>query len=280
MVMMKRALVLVAAIIACPDVFAAEQKITVDGSTGAAPLIEALGKAFSARGNAVVAVGAGLGTKARLQALAAGKIDIAIASHGLDISEVTKLELSLHRIAKTPIVFAVHQSVDLDNLTSAQLCAIYAGSTRNWRELGGPDLAIIPLARPDSEVDAEVVRDVLDCFKNLKLASEAKVLARAGELARALAETTGAIGMTTATAVEQGGRRMRALALNGIVADESNVAAGRYRLTRDVFLVTGRSPPEPVNSFIAFVRSSEGAAVIKANGAIAATNSHDGRKPK
>jgi phosphate transport system substrate-binding protein len=250
---------------------AAQQKITVDGSSGTAPLVEALGKAFTAGGNAVVAVGSGLGTKARFEALSAGTIDVAMASHGLDVSEVTRQGMTVHRIALTPVVFAVHQSVDVENLTDAQLCAIYAGGTRNWKALGGPDLAIVPLARPDSEIDAEVVRAGIDCFKDLKLANDAKVLARAGDLAKNLAETRGAIGMTSATVVEQSRGRVRAIALNGVAANESNVVAARYRLTRDAFLVTGRSPPAPVKAFIDFVRSAEGAAVIRANGAIAAT---------
>jgi phosphate transport system substrate-binding protein len=115
------------------------------------------------------------------------------------------------------------------------------------------------------------VRDGIGCFKDLKLTSDAKVLPRAGELAKALAETAGAIGMTSATAVEQSRGRMRSLALNGVVANEINVVAGRYRLTRDAFLVTGQSPPAPVKAFIDFVTSADGAEVIRANGAIAAT---------
>ena len=45
----------------------------------------------------------------------------------------------------------------------------------------------------------------------------------------------------------------------------------KYRLTRDSFLVTSNAPSAPVLAFIDFVRAPEGAAVIKANGAIAAT---------
>jgi phosphate transport system substrate-binding protein len=250
----------------------AQQKITVDGSTGTAPLVEALGKAFTAKRGIAVEVGKGLGTKARFEALAGGKLDIAMASHGLNVAEITKRGMTVYRIAMTPVLFGVHQSVTAQGLTDSQICSIYEGKARNWKELGGSDQPVVPLVRPESEVDMEVVRGGLACFKNLKLPEGIRSLERAGDMARALAETPGGIGMTSATFVAQSKGQIRALTLNGSTADEANVVSGKYRLTRDAFLVTGKAPSEAVNAFMAFVRSAEGAAVIKANGAIAATN--------
>jgi phosphate transport system substrate-binding protein len=248
----------------------AQQKIAIDGSTGTAPLVAALGKAFTAKHNVGVEIGGGLGTKARFEALTAGKIEIAMASHGLKVSEIAAMGMTVHRIATTPVVFAVHESVRLDGLTEAQICAIYEGRQSNWKEFGGSDLAIAPLARPESEVDTEVVRDGIGCFKALKLTARVKILERAGDMARALAETSGGIGMTSATVVEQSKGKIKALSLNRVAADEASVVAGRYRLLRDSFLVTKNAPSPQVKAFIDFVRGPEGAAVIKASGAIPA----------
>ena len=64
---------------------AAGETIRIDGSSGVRPLAKALGKACADMpGTATVKVGKGLGTKARLKALEAGKIDIATASQGVD----------------------------------------------------------------------------------------------------------------------------------------------------------------------------------------------------
>ena len=43
--------------------------------------------------------------------------------------------------------------------------------------------------------------------------------------------------------------------------------AGKYKLTREAFLVTTGAGSPAVAGFLSFVRSPEGAAVIKANGA-------------
>jgi phosphate transport system substrate-binding protein len=246
------------------------QSVTVDGSTGTAPLVAALGKAYAARATVTVDIGKGLGTKARFEALSAGKIDIAMASHGLNVADVTRAGMVVHRIAMTPVVYAVHESVKVGNLADAQICAIYEGRSRNWKDAGGNDLAVAPLARPDSEVDMEVVRDGIACFKALKLPDGVRILARAGDMAKALAATVGGVGMTSATVVGQSGGKITAVTLNGVAASEANVLAGTYRLTRDAFLVTRGSPSAQTKGFIEFVLSADGASIIRANGAIAA----------
>ena len=250
----------------------AQQKLMIDGSTGTAPLVDALGDIFTAKRGIAIEVGKGLGTKARFEALSGGKIDIAMASHGLNVADITKRGMTVHRIAMTPVLFAVHESVSAQGVADAQICSIYEGKIRNWKELGGSDLAVVPLVRPESEVDMEVVRDGIGCFKNLKLPEGIRSLARAGDMARALTETTGGVGMTSATFVSQSKGKIKALLLNGAAADEASVLSGKYRLTRDAFLVTSKTPSDAVSAFIAFVRSPEGAAVIKANGAISGTH--------
>jgi phosphate transport system substrate-binding protein len=248
----------------------AQQKILIDGSTGTSPLVEALGKAFTAKSNVTVEIGKGLGTKARFEALSAGKIDIAMASHGLKVSDITVAGMTVHRVASTPVVFGVHETVKIDGLAGAQICAIYEGKTTNWKDFGGADLEIAPHARPESEVDAEIVRDGIGCFKSLKLAASVKLEARASDMAKALAETAGAIGMTSTTLVERSAGKIKAVALDGVVANEASVRDGRYRLVRDAFLVTRNGPSADVKAFIDFVKGVDGAKVISENGAIPA----------
>ncbi|MDO8534029.1 MAG: substrate-binding domain-containing protein [Xanthobacteraceae bacterium] len=253
----------------------AQQKIMVDGAGATAPLVAALGKAFAAKSGIAVEVGKGLDPKARFEALAGAKIDIAMASLGLKVDEVTRRGMTVHTIARTPIVFAVHESVKVDGLTQVQLCAIYEGKHRNWKDVGGSDMAIAAHSRSDADGDVVVVRDSIACLKTLKFADSVKVMlpgsAHYAAMGTALAGTPGAIGMTGTSVVEQSKGKLKAIALDGVAANEANVAAGRYRLTRDAFLVTRNAPSAPVKAFIDFVKSAEGAQVIRANGATAVT---------
>lgn len=247
----------------------ASEKIVIDGSTGVMPLAAALARAYEERHpGAAVQMGKGLGTKARLQALEEGRIDIALASHGLVVEELTRRGMVAHEIAKVAVVFGVNAGVPVTSLTDAQICAVYAGRIANWKELGGPDLPIAPRTRPDTEVDAEVVRAKLACLKDLKMPERVRVMPKSGDMARELAATAGALGMTTSTVVEQSRGRIKAVSLNGIDPSARNVGRKSYTLTRDSFLVTKAAPPPAVARFVEFVRGAEGTAVIAANGAV------------
>jgi phosphate transport system substrate-binding protein len=244
--------------------------IRIDGSAGVMPLVAALAREYRAlHPSVVVEIGGGLGTKARLQALAEGKIDIAMASHGVIAEELARRGMAAHQIARVAVVFGVNAAVPVTDLTSRQICDIYAGAVTNWRELGGPDLTIAPRTRPASEVDAEVVRGAIGCLAGAPTAATVRVVSRPDAMVTELAATSGAVGMTTMTLVEQSQGRIRAVSLDGVAPAAANVERGTYTLTRPSFLLT-RTPPRPaVARFLAFVRSPAGARVIVANGAVA-----------
>ena len=245
------------------------EKLAVDGSTGVMPLVAALAKAYQVRHpGVVIELGKGLGTRARLQALDEGKIDIALASHGLVIDELARRGMTAYEFAKVAVVFGVNASVPVTNLTDAQVCDVFAGRVTSWKALGGPDVAIAPRTRPDSEVDTEVVRDKIACLKDLKMPDAVKVMPRSGDMAKELAAVAGAVGMTTTTVAEQSRGQIKAVSLNGVAPSSANVERKTYTLTRDSFLVTKTAPSAAVAKFVEFVRSSAGADVIAANGAI------------
>ena len=244
-------------------------RILLDGSTGVMPLAAALAKAYEARyPGAEISMGTGLGTKARIQALAEGKIDIALASHGLDFAEIARQGMSAHEIARVPVVMGVNAAVPVAALTEQQICDLYAGKTSNWSDVGGPVLAVAARTRPDSEVDAEVFRAHLPCLKDLRMPDGVKVMSKSGDMARELAATPGAMGMTTMTVVEQSGGRVRAVAINGVAPTPEAVGAKSYRLVRESYFVVKTPASADVTRFLEFVRGPAGAEVIRANGAI------------
>jgi phosphate transport system substrate-binding protein len=260
---------LLIATLGCGSTCAQTQRIAIDGSTGVMPLAAALAKAFEERNPATkVEMGTGLGTKARIAALSEGRINIALASHGLDLAELARQGLVAHEIARVPVVFGVNAGVPITNLSERQICDIYSGETRTWKSLGGPDLPIAARTRPDSEVDAEVARTSIGCLKAIAMPEGVKVMAKGGDMARELAATHGSIGMTTMTVVEQSQGRIRALSLDGIAPTPEEIDRKAYRLVRQSFLVVRNPPPPEVARFVEFARGSAGATVIFANGAI------------
>jgi phosphate transport system substrate-binding protein len=244
-------------------------RIVVDGSTGMLPLAKALAGAYARRSpEPSIEMGTGLGTGARLRALDEGKIHIALASHGVNPEEARKAGWRIVEVAKGAIVFAVNASVPLTDIRESQVCDAYSGRINSWKSLGGPDRYMVVFTRPATEVDPEVIRAKIGCFKDLKESDTAKVMARGGDMAKALAETPYALGMTSMTVAEQSAGKVRALSLNGIAATAENVRSGRYLLTRDFLFVIKGEPAGPVQQFLGFVLSDEGDRVIQANGAV------------
>ena len=244
-------------------------RIVIDGSTGVTPLVAALAKAYGERHPAVtVEIGKGMGTKARIKALAGGSIDIAMASHGLVVDDLVRQGMAVQEIAKVAVVFGVNATVPATGLADNQICDIYSGRLVNWKELGGPDLAVAPRTRPDTEVDTEIVRERVGCLAQMQMPDRVGVMPKSGDMAKALSGTAGAIGMTTMTIVEQSQARIKPLMLNGIEPSVENVRSGAYRMTRDSFLVTKAKSGPAVARFLEFVRSPEGKHVISANGAV------------
>lgn len=245
------------------------EQIVLDGSSGMLSLAKALASAYQQRSSdPQVEIGKGLGTGARLRALAEGKIQIALASHGIKPEDVQKGNFTIIEVAKGAIVFAVNASVPITSISESQVCDVYSGKIGNWQLLGGSDNAVALLTRPPTEVDPEVIRAKVGCFKELKESEAARVMARGGDMAKALAETPYALGMTSMTVVEQSAGKVKALNLNGIAPTEDNVKSGRYFMARDFLFVIKGEPTGPVKRFLDFVLSPEGGGVIQANGAV------------
>ena len=142
-----------------------QERIVLDGSSGMLPLASVLASAYQQMfPSPQVEIGKGLGTGARLRALAEDKIQIALASHGITPADVQKGNLRVIEVAKGAIVFAVNASVPVADITEAQVCDIYSGKVRSWSALGGPDHGIVVLTRPPTEVDPEVIRAKIGCF--------------------------------------------------------------------------------------------------------------------
>jgi len=248
----------------------AEEKIVLDGSSGMLPLARALVKAYQDKHpDPQVELGKGvLEPGERLQALAEGTIQIALDSRGIKPEDAQKGNLKVIEVAKGTTVFGVNASVPLSNITEQQICDIYNGNIRNWQPIAGSDSSIAVLTRRPTDVDPEVIRAKVGCFKDLKVVENVKVMARGGEMAKELAETLYSIGMTSMTVVEQSGGKIKALNLNGIEPTPENVRNGRYFLTRDFLFVIKAEPTPGIRKFLQFVQGPDGHNVIVANGAI------------
>lgn len=247
----------------------ASEPILIDGSNGVRPLVEALVAAYRQKNpGADIRIGTeGLGSKARLDALEAGRIQIAMASHGLNEVDILRRGMEIHHFASMAVVFGVHAEVRIKGLNAEELCKIYTGEFTNWDFTDMYSLPIVPLMRPFEEVDTEVALAAVPCLQEMQLKAPVQVKESSGDLARALADTPGSIGLTNMIRINQSKGKIQALALNGVVPSPENIRSGKYPMFRNNYLVTLASASESVLDFLAFVESPAGRSVIEANSA-------------
>ena len=245
-------------------------EILVDGSPAVLPLVAELASAYESRTGSRIVLASGLGSSARVEAVAAGRIDAAMASHGVDAAQLASRGLAAHEIARAAVVFAVHHGVPLRDITPQQVCGVLAGRITRWRQLGVDGGDVIALTRPADEVDAVVAREGVRCVGENAGVPNVRVIARPDSMAAALARTPGAFGVTSMPMVRASGGRITALRLDGVEPTAEHVESGAYRLRRSAYLITRAQPPEAVLRFLDFIRSEDGARIIAASGAVPA----------
>jgi phosphate transport system substrate-binding protein len=87
--------------------------------------------------------------------------------------------------------------------------------------------------------------------------------------ADALEQLPGSLGATTLTQIVTENRALKPLALDGAAPTLESLAAGRYRYSKTLYLVTGRDPSPLAKEFVAFIRSPAGQAVLARSGNLA-----------
>lgn len=237
----------------------AAQPVTMDGSTGMFPIATDLVQAYKAKNvSAPIALGRGSSSSAAMRDVADGKVAIGLSSDPVGEAE-RAAGLQSIEVARTAVVFGVHSAVNITGVTSEQVCNIYSGKVKNWKDVGGPALSIVPLTRPAKEFDPTIIRTHITCFKE---ATEIISVPKAQDMAKALATNSGAIGMTNATFVAQSHGGIRALAWNGTAPTTENIQAGSYPMVRRFYFIVKGAPSGTVGQFVAFVKGVEGQKVI------------------
>jgi phosphate transport system substrate-binding protein len=143
--------------------FAAVQAVptgqfTYGGSTSFAPIRLAVDSAIQTtrsefRLQYVNPTGGAASSGMGIQMLLDRKVDFAQISRALSDGDRAKAQALGVTLQEMPVAIdglavAVNPTLALPGLTLEQLKSIYSGQVTNWQEVGGPNLAIVPISRP------------------------------------------------------------------------------------------------------------------------------------
>ena len=236
------------------------EMIKIAGSGQMLPLAVELGKAYAKKyPNDVVEVNPkSMGQRNGVQAVSEGYIDIATSARRLD-DEEKRLPVKAYEIASVAGFFVVNASVPVKGLTSQQICDIYSGKIKNWKEVGGPNAAIVALTRPEKDSTKIVMRRHLPGFAKVNEPAEVDSKLRSKDMVDALRTTPNSIGMVDAINYANLGNKVVALKLDG--KDITSSATGPIQ--HYYSFVLNKNPSAADLRFMQFVGSPEGQAIIK-----------------
>jgi ABC-type phosphate transport system substrate-binding protein len=182
-------------------------------------------------------------------------------------------------VAIDGIVFYTPPGLSLKGLTIEQIQAIFTDKIANWKEVGGPDLPIIPISIDPKTTSAFQI--LFEGKDNVKPGASVRILRDYTACIRAVAATPGAISYGSAPlAINQRSVRPVSLSKNNaqqyvspiLANNQVNTGAfrsGTYPLTRRLFVMVRRDGSIDEQAGVAysnFLLSKEGQHIIEKAG--------------
>lgn len=233
---------------------AATDRLIITGSSTIAPLAAEIAKRFEQQ-NPSVRIDVQSGGSSRGVADArSGLANVGMASRSLKIDEK---DLMQHTIAMDGIGIILHKSNSVDELSDEQIKAIYRGQIKNWKEIGGKDLAITVVNKAEGRSTLELFLQYTG-LKNSQIRPQV-VIGDNQQGIKSVAANPGAIGYVsigTAEYDENHGTPIKLIPLHSVAATVANVKDGKFPLSRPLNLVTRGAPAGLAKRFVDFAKSA------------------------
>ncbi len=241
------------------------QKITVTGSTTVLPLADRAKEEFEKVATYADIQISGGGSSVGIKAAGEGTAQIGMSSRDLKPEEKnTYPDLVKHTIAYDAILIIVHPSNPVGSLTLSQIRGIYNGTFTNWKQVGGEDRAIVVVGRDSASGTREYFHEAV--MKKENFTQRQEELNSNGGIQQKVMQTPGAIGYVGLAFTE--GVKVVKIDVNGTKVEPTlaEIKAGRYPLSRPLFMFTKGQPTGLAKEYIDFILSPKGQKIVVETG--------------
>jgi len=258
---------------------AAGPALRINGSSTVTPVAVDAAEALRREQGLTITVDAQGGSSGGISGIGDGSIDIGMSSKPVTAEDRKKhpgVNFVSTKVGEDAVAFIVSADVwngGVRSLTRQQARDLYEGRIRNWKTLGGPDRRVVFFNKEPGRGTWEVFAIwAYGSAKNAPEVSHAEVGANE-EARNKVGGTRGAISQLS-SAWAEGSRRIKAL---GIKLDDGtvvmptavNIANGRYPMSRPLLFLTNGPPVGSQKTFIDYVLSSRGQALLGKHGYLA-----------
>jgi phosphate transport system substrate-binding protein len=247
----------------------AQEKVLVGGSGGLMEEMTELSKAYMQKrpGEIVEVIQESMSTTGGFEGVKAGRFAIGMVTRAPRESE--KGKLVYRKIALTPVGIGVNKSMSVTNLSEAQVCEVFSGKAKTWKEVGGSEGPIMVLARAKDDNNTQVLREKMGCFKELKIAGGAIMLVRGSEVMDAVDKRPGTVAVVNVASATGERDNIKILNIDGNPATVEGVKGGKYKYVGEAGVVTLGEPQGLAKRFLEFVGSPDGEKVLSQHKRIA-----------
>lgn len=246
----------------------------IKGSDTCLPLTQKEAERFMNKNKAARVTVTGGGSGVGISALREGTTDIAMSSRKMKFDEKIKLQEAKKNVKEIIIGYdalaiIVHPSNKVSDLTREQLEAIFTGKIKNWKEVGGADLKIVAYSRETSSGTYEFFKESV--LKNKNYMNGILSMPATGAIIQSVSQTKGAIGYVGLAYLNKEVKALNVSYDNGktlVKPTIANAANRTYPIVRPLFYYYEQKSESVVKTFIDYVLSNEGQAIVKEVGYI------------
>jgi ABC-type phosphate transport system substrate-binding protein/ribosomal protein L37E len=230
------------------------------------------------------------GSSTGIAMLLDSQLSFAQSGRPLEDAEYSKSKSRGFALEQVPVaidgtVFYTHPNIKLPGLSVDQLQAIYTGKVTNWKQVGGPNLPIVPMAL-DLQVSS-ALKALLEGLEGAKVGKNVQIARDFTTLIRQTASTPGGISYGSASIVinqksvrplavaKTGSKQYVSFSSEGKEGKKVNTKAfqdGTYPLTRRLFVIVRRDGTFDEQAGVAYANlllSNEGQQIIEKSGFVA-----------
>lgn len=221
-------------------------------------------KAYPASTVVVTGGGSGVGISALLE----GTTDVAQSSRKIKFDEKQKLQSAGKTVKEVIVAYdalavIIHTSNKVKSLTREQLEGIFTGKIKNWKEVGGDDLAIVPYSRETSSGTYEFFKESV--LKNKNYKSGIMSMPATGAIIQSVSQTKGAIGYVGLAYLNKNVKALSVSYDGGKTAVEPSMQTaknGTYPIVRPLLYYYTVNAESKVKPFMDYVLSAAGQKLV------------------
>jgi phosphate transport system substrate-binding protein len=240
----------------------------IKGSDTMLPLSQKAAEAFAVTKPATQVMVTGGGSGVGISALLEGTADLAQSSRKIKFDERQKLQETGRQVSEVTAAYdalavVIHPSNKANRLTREQLEGIFTGKIKNWKDVGGDDLKIIPYSRETSSGTYEFFKE--NVLKNKNYLNGIMSMPATGAIIQSVSQTKGAIGYVGLAYVSKGVQAVSVSYDQGKTYTAPSAAAAKdktYPIVRPLLYYYVSANQAKVKPFLDFVLSKEGQKIV------------------